>query len=392
MRNVIGQPVFGDNFLFRDKKLRTALRLAQNGNSFLMLGIRRTGKSSFIRQVAYWLKEDSSQNICIELDCSACQNPLDFYKELYDAMPKSLQDRFKKVLMSSQQLPQRAIKYFTQFLQTVSVGKIKIELRDQLMAYSKPFENTISEFFQETPNVYLFLDELPFFFENIGQDEHAINEIKMILTSLRGWRNAGLAMGITGSLNLHLQLEHIGISRKLLAGLNTLRLDPFSKEESEALFNRLLENNNYDWWTPAITESILQLIPDYIPYFLQYAFNAIVVQECKTAKDVEEVYHNEIFTGLFTDFIYQFDDRLKAFKKEDLQVARAILDAIAKNEGSTLNDLQTSIGENFNYEVLTKLIDQEFITISGAQTYRFTLNIIKNWWVQKQGLHAAPMP
>ena len=386
MRNVIGSPVEGDDFLFRDAKLKKALRYVQNGNSFLMLGIRRTGKSSFIRQVAYWLKKDGGDNVCLELDCSTCETALDFYKELYEAMPKSLQEIFKKTLRESKQIPRKIIDFFADFLESVTVGKVKIELRDQLLAYSRPFEKIISGFFGRTENVYLFLDELPFLFENIGEDEEAKQEIKMILTSLRSWRNAGLAMGITGSLNLQHQLEYIGISRKMLAGLNTIRLEPFSREESEQLISELLKSTPRDWWTDEITERLLDIIPDYVPYFLQYAFNEVIVAECKTVEAVEEVYHNEIMAGLFSDFIYQFDDRLKTFDKTQQKAVMMILDEVAKTEKATLEALQKKMKKEFDYELVIKLFDHEFITLSGDQEYRFTLNIIKNWWKQKRGI------
>jgi len=71
MKNILGPPVFGDNFKYREKNLRKALRLLKNRNSYLILGIRRTGKSSFLRQCAYLLREESKDYICIELDCQA---------------------------------------------------------------------------------------------------------------------------------------------------------------------------------------------------------------------------------------------------------------------------------------------------------------------------------
>jgi len=193
-------------------------------------------------------------------------------------------------------------------------------------------------------------------------------------------------MGITGSLNLHQQLEHLGISRKLLAGLNTIELDSFTKKESQAFIEELLRIDKYDWWTVAITEKLLSLLPDYVPYFLQYAYNEIAVNECKTPAEVEEVYHNEIMSGLFKDFIYQFDERLGVFKGEGLEVAMSILDAIALQEDIKLTDLQKSIGQVFNYEVLVKLIDYEFLKLSGLQEYSYSLQIIKNWWKAKRGL------
>jgi len=58
MKNILGPPVYGGNFKFRKKNLKKGLRLLKNQNSFLILGIRRTGKSSFLRQLSYLIKNE----------------------------------------------------------------------------------------------------------------------------------------------------------------------------------------------------------------------------------------------------------------------------------------------------------------------------------------------
>jgi len=386
MKNVVGSPVSGNDFKFREKNLRKANRYMKNGNSFLILGIRKTGKSSFLQQTAYLLRQENDKNICIELDCQTFKTVLDFYKGLYVEMPKDMQTRFRKFLSDSKQIPKKLIDSVTDIFDSVEVMGQKVDFQDKLMNYSKPFETLVTAFFKETENVYLFLDELPFFFENINDESSTINDITHVLTHLRSWRYAGLAMGVTGSLNLHQQLEHLGISRKLLGGLNTIELDPFTRPESESFINELLQNDKYDWWTPEITEKLLDILPDFVPYFLQYAYNEVAVNECKIPEAVEEVYHNEIMSGLFKDFIYQFDERLKVFKGEELNTAMSVLDAIAIQEDINLKDLQAKVGDSFSYEIIVKLIDYEFIKLSGLKEYSYTLQIIKNWWMTKRGI------
>lgn len=388
MKNILGPPVYGKNFKFREKPLKKGIRLLENKSSFLLLGIRRTGKSSFLKQVAYMIKtEGHKDQVCLEVECAQYQTMLEFYKGIYLSMPKTLQVKFAKFISDSRQLPKRIIDFVTDSIESIGVGEAKIDFSDKEMSYTAPFEKVIAEYFKESKNVYLFLDELPFFFENLKDKKGGIGEITRVLTNLRSWRDGGLPMGITGSLNLHQQLDNLGISRKLLAGLNTIELDAFTREESEALIDALRESENCTWWTPEITKSLLDLMPDYIPYFLQYSFNELVVQECTTSGCVEEVYHNEIMSGLFRDFIYQFDERLGVFENEKLNSAMLLLDAVAINEDIKLTSLQDKLATDFDYEVLIKLIDHEFLKISGKQEYSFGLQIIKNWWITKRGLN-----
>ncbi len=65
MKNIVGAPVYGDNFINREKELKTAVRLMHNGNSFLLLGIRRhllifgprgMGKSFFLKYLSIKFK------------------------------------------------------------------------------------------------------------------------------------------------------------------------------------------------------------------------------------------------------------------------------------------------------------------------------------------------
>lgn len=387
MRNIIGPPVSGENFLFRDKQLRLGLRLMENANSFLMLGIRRTGKSSYLLEVARHIKEANVQNICIEIDCSTYTSVLEFYKGLYEAMPKNMQTLFTKALADSKLLPEKIIKYVSGVVGKIEIGDVKVEMKEKMTAYNKTFEQIVIAFFKKGKNnIFLFIDELPFLFENITDGNGTVQDVQMLLTNLRNWRHAGIPMGITGSLNLHLQLEHLGLSRKLLAGLNTVKLKAYSHKESMQMIEQLINGTDHKWWTEKHTHQLLDLLPDYIPYFIQYAFNAVIVSNCQDVNRIEEIYHNDIIPGLLDDFIYQFDERLKSFKGEELKAAMCILDLVASEETITLPTLQTKISENFNYELLIRLMNYEFLTLSGDQQYSFTLNIIKNWWEQKRNL------
>lgn len=386
MRNAIGDPVSGENFLNREKELRAAQLLLENRNSFLLLGIRRTGKSSFLQELARRLRQEDG-NIIVEMNCQGYQTAIQFYRELYDELPKDLQTRLRKLLSDSKSLPSRLIDYLTDKLSTVEIGGVgKVEFRQDWDAYAHPLDGLLADFFQENSNVVLFLDELPFFFQNLSYSDQQVREIQKVLTSLRTWRNAGLAMGIAGSLNLHLQLESLGISRKLVAGLNSLKLEPFSREHARALLEKLVASKKYDWWKPAVTEKLLDVLPDYVPYFIQLAFHHLVVNRCETPQEVEEVFHNDIVPNFQSDFTYQFDERLGKFAPAELPAAQAILDHLAKEGAATFSQLQEKIGDRFQYDALSRLLDHEFLTLHEDQRYSFSLNILRNWWRMKRGI------
>src|SRR5689334_21605815 len=55
----LGMPVFGDDFFGRKRQLEQVLRLLNGGSAVNIFSLRRIGKSSTLRQIAYLCKNDS---------------------------------------------------------------------------------------------------------------------------------------------------------------------------------------------------------------------------------------------------------------------------------------------------------------------------------------------
>jgi hypothetical protein len=381
MKNIIGSPVSGENFVDREREIKRALLLMEDGNSFLLLGIRRTGKSSLLKEIARRMTANDFQTISV--NCSTCKTTLQFYQQLYSAMPKGTRERLRKWIADAKSIPTRLLDWLTDFVDKAKVGEVELDFHNNWAVYNSTLEQIVGDFFKKEQRVAIFLDELPFFFQNLGTSAQSIKEIQSALATLRTWRDGGLPMGIAGSLNIHLQLEHLGISRKLLSGLNSLPVEPFLRPVAVDLLTRLAESKKYDWWTSEITDKLLSLLPDFVPYFIQYGFNSVAAAHCDSPDKVETVYHNTIIPGLFKDFLYQFDERLVAFDRDERMIAAGILDSVAQEGKVSLQYLQQD--NNFRYDVLMKLLDLEFLTIRGNDEYAFSLNFIQQWWLNKSG-------
>lgn len=379
MKNSIGSPVSGNDFFNRESEIRRALMLLEERNSILLLGIRRTGKSSVLKEISIRMADNGWQVIFI--NASTCKSTLQFYQLLYAQMPKKLQDRLKKWLADTKAFPTRLLDWITDFLEKIKVGDTEIALHNNWSTYAETMEKVVGDFFKKEPKTALFIDELPFFFQNIGNNPQSLAEIQSFLNVLRTWRDNGLAMGIAGSLNIHIQLDHLGISRKLLTGLNSITLKNFSREEAAGLLTALLEGRKCNWWNEAVTNKLLDLLPDYLPYFLQYSFSAICADQAATPDAVEETFHNNIQPFLIRDFLYQFDERLAQFNQDERVAISPILNKIVKSGKVSLAELQAET--DFNYDTLIKLIDLEFLSIGSEGEYLFSLNIIRQWWVRK---------
>jgi AAA+ ATPase superfamily predicted ATPase len=102
MNNIFGnQAVSGDDFYGRDEIVKHLKGILTAKNSFLLLGLRRTGKSSTIKEAIRRIKAEKKQIEIIELNCQTYESIQDFYKHLHLALPKDWRDKARDALRES---------------------------------------------------------------------------------------------------------------------------------------------------------------------------------------------------------------------------------------------------------------------------------------------------
>jgi len=391
MENIVGnKPVSGSNFYGRDKFVRILTGLLESRNSFLLLGLRRMGKSSSITEALRRFTEVNTNAVVISINCQTYKGVADFYKHIYLALPKDWQSKLREALNESKKLPTKIIDVITDHVEAVELPMIgSIKLRNDLIQYSNPLREEITNFLKrQEKQIVIFIDELPSLFEYIertkGEDEKII-EVESILTTLRMWREIGISQAICGSLNLHIQLEKMGISKKLLAGLNSQQLPKYKYEEAYGLIEALSNTFEIKLRKEQI-ELILTKLPDHIPQFLQKYFSYIKTFHKDDDFDIATIYDEYLYPDIVKDFEYQFEDRLAKFNKEDREVAIHILNKIKKSENGKVSetDILRSIKKENSYSVLLKLMNHEFLIKSTEEEYHFSLELLKNWWSKKK--------
>ena len=387
MRNIYGNsPVFGDNFFGRTEMVKQLVGILLSGNSFLLLGLRRIGKSSTVKEAIYQINKKGEKIKTIELNCQTYKSIEDFYKNLNLALPLSWREQLRKTLKESKRIPTKLIDFITDHVEELDFEYIgSIKLRNDAISYSNPLIEEITKFFSEQKlQIVLFVDELPFLFEHIAKKNEATTaiEIESILTILRSWREVGVAQAICGSLNLHVQLKQLKISRKLLAGVNTQTLPSFTYGEAYGLLEALAKSRDLKIHEEEITE-MLTLLPDYIPQFLQYFFFIINTHWDGSKQHITHLYDKYMYQHIVSDFEYQFNDRLSKFSKDELPIASQILNMILADSSVSEKRIFENVKEETAYEVLLQLLNHELIEQNADQTFSFALNTIANWWKKK---------
>jgi hypothetical protein len=387
MNNLFGnQAVSGDDFFGREEIVKHLKGILTAKNSFLLLGLRRIGKSSAIKEAIRIIRAEDKKIEIIELNCQTYESIQDFYKNLHLALPKNWRDKVRDALKESKRIPIKLIDFITDHIEELDLPYIgSVKLRNDALSYANSIKEELTAFFKkQEQHIILVIDELPFLFEHIAQKNNEATklEIEMILSTLRSWRDIGISQAICGSLNLHIQLEHLGISRKLLGGVITQTLPKYSKEESIGLLKALAETDDLPLENKHIDE-MLNLIPDYIPQFLQYFYFSLKTHRNINLDNIAVIYEKYVYPVTVNDFEYQFNDRFAKLPKADIKIAVEILNKILITPNISESILLKHIkGEN-PYAVLLTLSNQEFIVVNEHQCYDFSFNIIRNWWLKK---------
>ena len=198
---------------------------------------------------------------------------------------------------------------------------------------------------------------------------------------MRSWRNIGVSQAICGSLNLHSQLQNLGISQKLLGGVMTQTLPKFTTNEAKTMMQQLsaehLPLKDVD------LDEIIHLMPDCIPQFLRYFVFSLNTHWNGEKEGIKTIYDKYVYPNVVKDFEYQFNERFASLSSEYIVMAKKILTLIHKKPSLTEAELLKAIKDENAYSVLLILDNHEFIIIDENNQIDFSFEIVRNWWHKK---------
>jgi len=386
MDNIFGnQPVSGDDFFGREDFVKHLKGILVSKNSFLLLGLRRTGKSSVLAEIVRLISVENPEIIVIDLNCQTYDSIHDLYKNIYLSLPHTWRSKMRDYMQKAQSIPKKLIDVITDHVEEIDLPYLgSVKLRNVALSYTNPLKELLTQFFvEQNKHIIMVLDELPFLFENIAEanKESTKLEIEAVLTTLRSWRNIGISQAICGSLNLHNQLEDLGISQKLLGGVLTQTLPKFTEEEAKTLIKQL--STMHLPLKDAEIDEIISLMPDCIPQFLRYFVFSINTHWNGETEGIKIIYDKYVYPNIVKDFEYQFNERFASLAPENIVLSKNILSHIYKNPRLRENELLKAIKDENAYSVLLILDNHEFIIIDENNQIDFSFEIVRNWWRKK---------
>jgi hypothetical protein len=376
-------------FRFREDEIARILHVWATGQSVLLTGIRRTGKSEVLKAALYRLSCTGQSVAYLDLQD---QNSLpgfyqDLLRALVDNLPASLAERLKESLHAVTSLPSKLSNWVRGQIRHVSVPDVlDVELAApdaELVRYWTPLAEQIgiilSEHADELP--VIGLDELPFMLENLIASGVRNQELVIALASLRKLRDAGLRFGIAGSISFENLLTLHGIPHTVLGGLSRQYIPPFSRDEGAAYLSEFLRGQPAA--APDVIKSVLDALPDYVPEFLRICETQLY--PCRNGSACETAMQQQVLPAIRRAFLNQFDERLNKNYAAELNTAQRILDGIAQADSRGARLDGTRLPADYR-QVLLKLEYDNFLVEGEDFKWRFSLNLIRLWWRAQRGM------
>lgn len=394
MDNILGPPVTGENFKFREKEVKDILDLLSSGNSILMVGIRRMGKSSVMKGVC---DQAPGEWITAYHDLQAMDKPSDLFSVLLKSLPKDKLSQVITFWSRAKSIPPKTIDFVKSHFTKLGGMGVSAELQKSIVDYWTPLTEGIEFVLKKDPKhtIIFALDEFPFFVENMLNSGWPSTVVQQILSQLKDWRNNinHFRLLIGGSISLDRILSKHKISGSVIGELTRYSLSPFSREKAKSLLELLVESYNLQWYGNELIEETLDTLEDFYPFFLQAFFFQIRTRGNPPDTPLPEIYENHFIPSIARGFFDQFDERLKKnYSKNDRKIATDILDFISLQDDYKTNYSQVRvIASSFDIDdlyiddLLNELISDEFLTFNSRTfEYSFTIKLVARWWILKR--------
>lgn len=392
MRIIVGPPVRGDNFMFREREVAFAKQSLADGTSLLVKGWRRIGKSSLLEETSRLLNEEKIAT-SIVLDVQDLKSISELFVELLKELPQENAQVLRVYWGKAKQLPNNFMNAIQKRIRSAKGGaagvEAGVEFDETVRDYWDPLKDSVEALAKkslaEGQRIVLMIDELPFFLENLYRQTGNVDDVRLVLATLRAWRSAGLTMAIAGSVSIEAFLEDVGVEGLVINDLVRLDLKPLKPKEAEAFVETLADVAGMKGWNGVATNTLLSQLPDHFPFFIQNAMNTLRVETGFDDDTITEAFETQIYPQLFAAFFQQFDERLdNRFQKDERKAAVAVLNAMAKSEGARL-DVPDINGiceaENADPLKVTRRLElAEFISVDVRNSgYKLAQNLLITW-------------
>ena len=395
MKNVCGPAVRGEDFRFRDDVVAEILSQLDAGNSVLLIGLRRIGKTS----VMFGVEDRAPTTWTVSRhNVQDMRLPSDFFGLLLKSLPKGALESVISNWRKAKTIPSRVISTIQTRLRKLGGGGVSVEFDTSVVDYWEPLTQGIELALANAQYpIVIILDEFPLFIEHLLKSNTSSVQVEAMLGQLKAWREqySNFRLLIGGSISLDRVLTKHQISASTVGDLSRYFLPPLEHTQAKALLQELAHSHKLAWFNDDLIEESLTLIEDYYPFFLQAFFLQVRQRGKPDAPDLALIFENHFIPYVRKGFFEQYLERLRNhYLKAEQETTRNIFDLISSREdhrahyaeiSDSVEALQQTNAVDLD-ELLYDLTGDDFLRLdSRTNEYSFATKLTARWWQLTRG-------
>jgi uncharacterized protein len=401
---IVGSPVRGDDFWFREEFVKTLWESIEKHN-VLLIAPRRIGKTSVMYRMLDYPENDW---LVMHMNVEDIKIPAEFFITIVDAIHEYQPVFFKDTIAKGWDF----FKGFLSTIEQVEAYDFKIQLRKKenlIERWEERADQLIERIILSGRKILFIIDELPDMLNNLTQ--HYEKDRILFLHWFRKIRERSLKARVRwlvgGSVNLFAVLDQKG-DIKLINDLKPEVLRPFTKTEVNKFVKEMFKKERVAFDETGVLQKIAELLGSPIPLFLQMLSQEL----CRAwkrepakplcAETVITVFNKTLLGEMARDKLQHYRSRIDAhYPIEEREGACRLLNTLSMSKDGVsrksmyLLYAQTEVkktaprkgvGLNQAFQRLLLHLQSDFyIEETRSERFDFASRLIKTWWRKNYG-------
>ena len=380
IRNLVGPPVLGIDFIGRKKELNAAWNALAATNSLLLSSPRRVGKSSFARKLIEKAKEKEWS--AIYLDVQGIKNETEFGGYLLTELQK-----IKNEASHTESIKNKIGKLFH------SVKKVEfIDFGVEFDKSPQLFYAKLDETFPLPKRTLIVIDELAIYLQQLVKDGD-ISRAETFMNWLRNVRQKevqNISWIFCSSVSINNFLSQHGISYTI-NDISSFHLGEMNEADALLLLEQLNHSNRQIMDDHQI-RYVLARIQWKLPFFIQLFFKTYSINSDEYKKISIEEATDLIFKDMANEHqLYTWSERLSGYGKDE-KIARLLLNYFClpkhKSDRKHLESLIATIALPDDdiaerYSTVKQMLESDGYIVQEEGKIYFRSPIIREFWFNK---------
>ncbi len=390
---VIGNIAKGADLWDRENEIELITRALEK-NSVLLKAPRRFGKTSIMYRI---YEEPPAGYTAFFHDTEEMRTPQELISWLVSrAISES-------TLRSALSKASGWLRSALEHIDEISAAEFRLKLSKDIADDWQEKGRDFIEAIKGEGDAYLFiLDELPMFIQNIAANlgNDAARDFLQWFRSIRQMPDMAQTRWLVGgSIGIEHVVEEVGAGTKTINDFQIMNIDPFKSRTGQAYIRALLKNEGGLKRIDTIAvEHISELIGAHVPYFTQILVYESLIEMRRRGRRsldtdiIDTAYREGVLGPASRTYFEHYFTRLKDYYGEDVEpIAKRLILETARRKEVARDDLfklfqQLSAGKvnNMQFSYLMTDLENDFYVAYNAEngTYRFTTNVLRDWWLR----------